>query len=186
MIGLANAGADAANCIKQAAEFQLTKNGTSLAALQCLLPQIRAIGVQDAQGLYLTESFYWDMSGATRAFSERFSAQVRDAKPSTIHAGCYSGVLHYLKTVAAMGADAARADGAATVARMKEMPTDDPLFGRGRIREDGRKIHDMYLFRVKSPAASRGPWDCYDLVRTIPGEQAFRPIREGGCPFVRL
>ncbi len=186
VIGLANAGTDAANCIKQAAEFQLTSSGAKLAALQCLLPQIHSIGVQDAQGLYLTESFYWDMNDATRAFAERFSKQIHDAKPSMIHAGCYSGVLHYLKTVAAMGADAARADGAATVARMKAMPTDDPLFGRGRIREDGRKIHDMYLFRVKSPASSKGPWDCYNLVHTIPGEQAFRPLHEGGCSLVPM
>ena len=124
------------------------------------------------------------MNDATRAFAERFSKQIHNAKPSMIHAGCYSGVLHYLKTVAAMGADAARADGAATVARMKTMPTDDPLFGRGRIREDGRKIYDMYLFRVKSPASSKGPWDCYKLVHTIPGEQAFRPLHEGGCSLV--
>jgi len=103
-----------------------------------------------------------------------------------IHAGCYAGVLHYLKAVASLGPEAARADSAAVVAEMKRLPTDDPLFGKGRIRKDGRKMHDMHLYRVKPPAASRDSWDLYDLVRTMPGEQAFRPVGEGGCPLVRF
>ena len=184
VIGLANAGADAANCIKQAAEFGLTGGGVRLAALQCLLPSIHGIGAEAAQGLYLTESFYWDADAGTRAFSDRFAHAMPGTRPCMIHAGCYAGVLHYLKAVASLGPEAARADGAAVVAEMKRLPTDDPLFGKGRIREDGRKIHDMHLYRVKPPAASHGSWDLYDLVRTTPGEQAFRPVGEGGCPLV--
>ena len=189
VVGLANAGADAANCIKQAAEFGLTRTdgqggGTRLAALQCLLPSIRGLGAEGAQGLYLTESFYWDMDPGTRAFADRFMQAVPGTRPCMIHAGCYSGVLHYLRAVATLGPEAAHADGAAVVAAMKAMPTDDPLFGRGRIRADGRKIHDMHLFRVKPPAASHDPWDLYDLVHTTPGEQAFRPMSGGGCPLV--
>ncbi len=184
MIGLANAGADAANCIKQAGEFGLTAGGTKLAALQCLLPSVVGIGAEAAAGLYLTESFYWSADAGTRAFADRFSAAVPGTRPCMIHAGCYAGVLHYLKAAASIGVDAARADGAAMVAAMKALPTDDPLFGRGRIREDGRKLHDMHLFRVKPVGTVRDPWDIYDLVRTTPGEQAFRPMKEGGCPLV--
>lgn len=184
VIGLANAGTDAANCIKQAGEFGLTAGGARLATLQCLLPQIHGVGIQAAQGLYNTESFYWDLNEGTRGFSDRFAREVPGTKPSMIHAGCYAGVLHYLKAVAAIGPDAAR-DGAAAIAQMKRMPTDDALFGGGRIREDGRKIHDMHLFRVKTPAASKGDWDLYELVRTVPGEQAFRPLAAGGCSLVR-
>ncbi len=185
VIGLANAGADAANCIKQATEFGLTRGGVRLAALQCLLPSIHGIGAEAAQGLYLTESFYWDADPGTRAFSDRFARAMPGTRPCMIHAGCYAGALHYLKAVASLGPEAARADGAGVVAEMKRLPTDDPLFGRGRIREDGRKIHDMHLYRVKSPAASHNSWDLYDLVHTTPGEQAFRPLNEGGCPLVR-
>ena len=184
VIGLANAGADAANCIKQAGEFGLARDGTRLAALQCLLPSVVGIGAAAAQGLYLTESFYWNADAGTRAFADRFSAAVPGTRPCMIHAGCYAGVLHYLKAVAAMGTDAARRDGAAAVAAMKALPTDDPLFGQGRIRVDGRKLHDMHLFRVRAPAAVRDPWDIYDLVHTTPGEQAFRPLKDGGCPLV--
>ncbi len=184
IIGLANAGADAANCIKQAAEFGLTRGGTRLAALQCLLPSLIGVGAEQAQGLYLTEAFYWNANPATRAFSDRFAAAMPGTRPCMIHAGCYAGVLHYLKAVAAIGTDAARADGAATVAAMKRLPTEDALFGPGRIREDGRKIHDMHLFRVKPARSVRDPWDLYDLVHTTPGEQAFRPMAGGGCPLI--
>ena len=186
VVGLANAGSDAANCIKQAAEFGLTLGGTRLAALQCLLPSLRPVGAEGAQGLDLTESFYWDMNDGTRAFADRFMQAMPGTRPCMIHAGCYSGVLHVLRAAAALGAGAAWTapawtDGAALVAAMKRLPTDDPLFGPGRIREDGRKLHDMHLFRVKPPARSRDSWDLYDLVRTTPGEQAFRPMAEGGC-----
>ena len=185
VVAFANAGADAANSIKQAGEFALTANGTRLAALLCFIPQIHGIGLKTAQGLLLTEAFYWDLNDATRAFSARYSAEMKGAKPCTIQVGCYSGTLHYLKAVAAMGIDKAKASGADAVAMMKQLPTDDAVFGKGRVREDGRKIHDMHLFQVKSPAESKGDWDYFRLVRTIPGEAAFRPLADGGCPMVR-
>ncbi len=184
VVAFANAGTDAQNCVKQAAEFGLTQGGTKLATLQCLMPQIRALGVEAAQGLYNTESFYWDLTDGTRAFSDRWSKENGGNKPSMIHAACYSEVSHYLAAVAVIGVDAARADGAVAVAQMKRMPADDTLFGPGRVREDGRKIHDMHLFRVKTPARSHGAWDLYDLIATTPGGQAFRPIASGGCPLV--
>ena len=184
VIGLANAGTDAANCVKQAGEFGLINGPARLATLQCLLPQIHGLGAQAAQGLYNTETFYWDFDDGTREFSARFARAMSGDKPSMIHAGCYGGVLHYLRAVDAMGLAAAQADGAATVAQMKRMPTHDGLFGDGRIREDGRKMHDVHLFRVKRPAASREPWDLYDLVHTTPAEQAFRPMAAGGCPLI--
>ncbi len=185
VIGLANAGTDAANCLKQAGEFGVTRGGTRLATLQCLLPQIRGVGLEAAQGLFNTEAFYWDMNPGTRAFSARWEREVPGMKPSMIHAGCYAGTLHYLRAVAGIGATSARADGAAAITAMKALPTDDPLFGRGRVREDGRAIHDIFLFRVKAPAASKAPWDIYDLVRTTPGEQAFRPLAGAGCPMLK-
>lgn len=186
VIAFANAGADAANCIKQAVEFGLTGGKTKLAALLCFIPQIHGLGLAAAQGLLLTEAFYWDLNDRTRAFSARYGAQMEGRMPCTIQVGCYSGVLHYLKAVAALGVDAARASGAAAVAQMKRMPTDDDVFGAGRLREDGRKIHDMHLFQVKTPAESKSPWDIYKLVRTIPGEEAFRPLAEGACPMVHI
>jgi branched-chain amino acid transport system substrate-binding protein len=184
VIALANAGADAANSIKQANEFGITQGGARLAALLCFISQIHGIGLQAAQKLLLTEAFYWNLNDATRALSARFAAKMNGAKPGTIQAGTYSGVLHYLKAVAAMGVDAAKANGAAAVQEMKKLPTDDAAFGKGRVREDGRKIHDMHLFQVKTPAESKEPWDIYKLVRTTPGEEAFRPLNAGGCPMV--
>jgi branched-chain amino acid transport system substrate-binding protein len=185
VVAFANAGADAANCIKQAGEFGLTQGGQKLASLLCFIPQIHGIGLQAAQGLLLTEGFYWDLDERTRAFSQRYGARMDGQMPCTIQVGCYSGVLHYLKAVAAMGVDAARASGAAAVRQMKQIPTDDDVFGKGRVREDGRKIHDMHLFEVKRPAESKSSWDLYRLVRTTPGEQAYRPLGEGQCPMVR-
>ena len=185
VVGLANAGTDAANCIKQAGEFGLQAGGARLAALQCLMPQIHGIGVEAAQGLYNTEAFYWDLNDATRTWSARWAKDNPGLQPSMIHAGCYTGVLHYLRAVAAIGVEAAKADGAAAVAAMKRLPADDALFGPGTVREDGRKVHAVHLFRVKAPAASTGPWDLYDLVHTTPGNEAFRPITAGGCPLVR-
>ena len=184
VIGLANAGTDAANCVKQAGEFGVTQSGARLATLQCLMPQIHGVGVAAAQGLFNTESFYWDLNDDTRAWSNRWSAQNDGNRPSMIHAGCYAGVTHYLKAVAAMGIDAAKANGAAAIAQMKRMDAGGPLFGPGRIREDGRKLHDVHLFRVKTPAASRGPWDLYDLVSTTPADRAFRPLADGNCPMI--
>jgi branched-chain amino acid transport system substrate-binding protein len=186
VVGFASAGADSSNLIKQASEFGLAQDGkTKLAALLCFIPQIHALGLQASKGLLVSEAFYWDLNDGTRALSERYSPQVGGAKPCTIQAGCYSGTLHYLKAVAALGVDNARRSGAAVIAKMKEIPTDDAAFGKGRLREDGRKIHDMYLFEVKAPADSKKPWDYYKYVRTVAGEKAFRPLALGKCPIVK-
>jgi branched-chain amino acid transport system substrate-binding protein len=181
VIGLANAGTDTVNCLKQAAEFGVTRRGTRLAGLLFQIADVHSLGLQAAQGLALTEAFYWDMNEGTRAFSTRFAPEMGGQKPGMIHAGGYSAVLHYLKARAALGADAS---GRAAVGWMKANGTEDPLFGRGTVRADGRKVHDMYLFRVKSPEESRGPWDYYATMRTIPPDQAFRPMRGGGCAMV--
>jgi branched-chain amino acid transport system substrate-binding protein len=184
IIGFASAGADSSNLIKQASEFGLATGNVKLAALLCFIPQIHALGLQVSKGLLVSEAFYWDLNDGTRALAERYAPQVGGAKPCTIQAGCYSGVLHYLKAVAALGVDDARKSGAAVVAKMKEIPTDDAAFGKGRLREDGRKIHDMYLFQVKAPEESKQPWDYYKYLRTVPGEQAFRPLADGKCAIV--
>jgi len=185
VVGLASAGADTANLVKQASEFGLASGGTRIAALLCFIPQIHAMGLKDAKGLLTCEAFYWDLNDQTRAFAARYAPQVGGAMPCTIQAGCYSGVLHYLKAVAALGTDAAKADGKAVVAKMVEIPTDDVVFGKGRLRPDGRKIHDMHLFEVKAPAQSTRPWDYYKFVRTTPGEEAYRPLADGKCPLVK-
>ena len=181
VIGLANAGGDTINSIKQAAEFGITQGGQSLAGLLVFISDIHALGLQTAQGLVLTEAFYWDQNDASRAFAKRFAPQFKNNMPTMVQAGVYAAVLHYLKAVEALKSDA---DGKAVVAKMKEMPTDDPLFGKGTIRADGRKIHDMYLFEVKKPSESKGAWDYYKLRATIPAAEAFRPLKDGGCPLV--
>ncbi len=180
IIGLANAGSDTTNSIKQAAEFGIVKGGQKLAGLLVFLPDVHGLGVEKAQGLNITEPFYWDLNDDTRAWSQRFAAQNKGVYPSSDHAGVYAGVLHYLKAVDAAGTD----DGTTVVAQMKALPTDDPLFGKGEIRADGRKIHPVYLFEVKSPEESTGPFDYYKLKKTIPAEEAFRPLEQGGCPLV--
>ena len=182
VLGLANAGADTINCIKQAKEFGLKMR---LAGLLVFLSDVHSLGLDICQGLALTESFYWDLNPQTRAFAGRFIAAVPGKRPTMVHAGTYSSALHYLKTVAAMGPAAAKADGAATVARMKAMPTDDECFGKGSIRIDGRKIHPSYLFEVKKPSESKGPWDYYKQIGTTASEDAFRPLNAGGCPLVK-
>ena len=182
IIGLANAGSDTINSIKQAAEFGITSGGQNLAALLAFITDVHALGLRTAQGLIMTEAWYWDMNDANRAFTKRFAPQYKGVHPTMVHAGVYSAVLHYLKAVEALKSDA---DGKAIVAKMKEMPTDDPLFGKGTVRADGRKIHPMYLFEVKKPAESKGAWDYYKLRATIPENEAFRPLAEGGCPLVR-
>jgi branched-chain amino acid transport system substrate-binding protein len=182
VIGLANAGGDTTNSIKQAAEFGIVQGGQSLAGLLVFLTDVHALGLQTAQGLILTEAFYWDANDETRKFAADFAKRNRGIHPTMIHAGVYSSVLHYLKTLKELGADA---DGAAVVAKMKEMPTEDRLFGKGEVRVDGRHIHPMYLFEVKKPEESKGPWDYYKLRATIPAEQAFRPLDQGGCPLVK-
>lgn len=186
VIGFASAGADSSNLIKQASEFGLANGQVKLAALLCFIPQIHALGLPASKGLLVSEAFYWDLNDGTRALTQRYAPQVGGAKPCTIQAGCYSGVLHYLKAVAALGLENARKSGATIVAKMKEIPTDDLAFGKGRLREDGRKVHDMHLFEVKSPEESKQAWDYYKFLKTVPGEKAFRPIADGKCPLVHL
>jgi len=181
IIGLANAGGDTTNSIKQAAEFGIVKGGQKLAGLLVFLTDIHALGLQTAQGLTFTETFYWDMNDQTRAFSKRFAAADKGIHPTMVHAGVYASVLHYLKAVEALKSD----DGTKVIAKMKEMPTDDPLFGKGSIRVDGRKIHPAYLVQVKTPAESKAPWDYYKIVATIPADQAFRPLADGECSLVK-
>jgi len=181
IIGLANAGGDTTNAIKQAAEFGIVKGGQNLAGLLVFITDVHALGLDKAQGLIMTETFYWDMNDKTRAFAKKFAERNRQIHPTMIHAGVYSATLHYLKAVEALKGD----DGTKVIAKMKEMPTDDPLFGKGTIRADGRKVHPAYLFEVKKPSESKGPWDYYKLRSTIPAEQAFRPIDQGDCPLVK-
>jgi branched-chain amino acid transport system substrate-binding protein len=181
VIGLANAGGDFTNTMKQAAEFGIVQGGQSLAGLLVFITDVHSLGLQVAQGLVMTEAFYWDQNDQTRAWSKRFADRNGGKMPTMVHAGVYAGALHYLKAVEALkGKDTAQ-----VMAKMKEMPTDDPLFGKGKVRQDGRKIHDMYLFEVKKPAESKGPWDLYKQLATIPADQAFRPLNEGGCPLVK-
>ena len=180
VIGLANAGGDTINSIKQAAEFGIVKGGQNLAGLLVFLPDVHGLGLNTAQGLVFTETFYWDLNDQTRAWAKRFAAANGGKYPSADHAGVYAAVLHYLKAVEAGKTD----DGTKVVAKMKELPTDDPLFGKGMIRADGRKIHPAYLFEVKKPSESKGPYDYYKLRATIPADQAFRPIDQGECPLV--
>ncbi len=181
IIGLANAGGDTTNAIKQGAEFGIVSGGQNFAGLLVFLTDVHALGLEKAQGLIFTESFYWDMNDKTRAFAKRFAERNRQIHPTMIHAGVYAGVLHYLKAVEALKSD----DGTKVIAKMKEMPTDDPLFGKGTIRQDGRKIHPMYLVEVKKPAESKYPWDYYKIRATIPADQAFRPLDQGDCPLVK-
>ncbi|UCG97309.1 MAG: ABC transporter substrate-binding protein [Burkholderiales bacterium] len=182
IIGLANAGGDTINSIKQASEFGIVKGGQNLAGLLVFLTDVKALGLQTAQGLIFTETFYWDRDDASRAFAKRFSEQApRNNYPTMIHAGVYSSVLHYLKAVEAAKTD----DGTKVIAKMKELPTDDPLFGKGTVRADGRKIHPALLVEVKKPSESTGPWDLYKIRATIPADQAFRPIDQGDCPLVK-
>jgi branched-chain amino acid transport system substrate-binding protein len=184
VIGLANAGGDTTNAIKQAAEFGIVQGGQKLAALLLFINDVHSLGLKTAQGLSFTESFYWDMNDNTRAWSKKFSAQTKTgAMPSMTQAGNYSGVLHYLKALEALGGNPH--DGAKVVAKMKELPTDDVLFGKGTIRADGRKMLAAYLFEVKKPEESKYPWDYYKLVATIPAEEAARPLSESECPLVK-
>jgi branched-chain amino acid transport system substrate-binding protein len=181
IIGLANAGGDTTNSIKQASEFGIVKGGQNLAGLLVFISDIHGLGLNTAQGLIFTETFYWDLNDQTRAFAKRFAAQNGGKYPTMVQAGVYAGMLHYLKAVEAAKTD----DGAKVVAKMKELPTDDPLFGKGRIRADGRKIHPAYLVEVKKPSESKGPYDYYKIRATIPADQAFRPEKDGGCSLIK-
>lgn len=180
VIAFANAGGDMANGVKQAREFGLGQGDNKLAALVAFITDIHALGLQVAQGLTLTSAFYWDMNDDTRSWTKRFVAQSGGKYPTMVHAGVYGAVLHYLKAIERIKSD----DGLSVVKAMKDIPTKDPLFGEGRIRPDGRHIHPMYLFEVKKPSESKAPWDYFKLVATIPAEQAFRPMSEGGCSLV--
>ncbi len=181
IVGLANAGGDTTNSIKQAAEFGIVKGGQNLAGMLVFLTDVHSLGLPTAQGLIFTETFYWDMNDQTRAFAKRFAAANRGIHPTMVHAGVYSSVIHYLKAIEAAKTD----DGNKVVAAMKGMPTDDPLFGKGSIRADGRKIHPAYLVEVKKPGESKAPWDYHRVRATIPADQAFRPLKDGGCPLVQ-
>jgi branched-chain amino acid transport system substrate-binding protein len=181
IIGLANAGGDTVNAIKQGAEFGITAGGQQFAGLLVFVSDVGAIGLKTAQGLVLTETWYWDMTDANRSWTKRWQAEHPGKFPTMVHAGVYSAVTHYLKAVAALKSSG---DGKAVVAKMKEIPTDDPLFGKGYVRADGRNIHPAFLFEVKKPEESKYPGDLYKLRATIPAEEAFRPLKDGNCPLV--
>ncbi len=180
VIGLANAGGDTINTIKQAAEFGIMKGGQKISPLLAFVTDIDGVGLETAQGLLLSEAFYWDLNDDTRAFSKRFMERIGRV-PSAAQAGVYSSVLHYLKAVKAAGTT----DPAAVMKIMKETPINDMFAKNGRIREDGRMVHDMYLFEVKKPSESKGRWDDYKLLATVPGDEAFQPLSESRCPLVK-
>ncbi|MBS0548909.1 MAG: ABC transporter substrate-binding protein [Proteobacteria bacterium] len=181
IIGLANAGGDTINSIKQAAEFGIVKGGQKLAGLLVFISDVHSLGLERAQGLRLTEAFYWDLNDQTRAFSKRFAEKFKGKMPTSVQAGFYSATLAYLNAVKATGTD----DADKVMAYMKSVKWDDPIFGKSYIRADGRMMHDMYLFEVKKPSESKGPWDYYNKLATIPADEAFRPMDQGGCPMVK-
>jgi branched-chain amino acid transport system substrate-binding protein len=183
VVGLANSGIDTVNCVKQAHEFGITQKA-KLAALLMMLPDLHGVGLATAQGLLLSEAFYWDMDDNSRTYGKRFAARMDGWMPSMIQAGDYAANWHCLKAMAALGVDKAKPSGRATVAQMKAMPTEDTLFGTGSVRPDGRVLHPMYLFEVKAPADSKYDWDYYKLAQTTPADQAFRPLNDGGCALV--
>jgi len=183
VLGLCNAGADTVNSIKQAAEFGLTRK-MKIAALLMYINDVHGLGLEAAQGLYLTESFYWDLNDRTRAFTKRMQVRMPATMPNMTTAGNYAGTLHFLKAVQDLGIGA-KSDGAAVVARMKAMPTDDDAFGQASIRADGLALVPSYLFEVKTPAESKYPWDYFKQVAATPADKAWRPLSEGGCPLVR-
>ncbi|MBH5396847.1 ABC transporter substrate-binding protein [Bradyrhizobium sp. CNPSo 4010] len=184
IIGLANAGGDTTNAIKQAAEFGIVSGGQKLAALLLFINDVHSLGLKTAQGLTFTESFYWDLNDQTREWSKRFQkVSPKGSMPSMTVAGLYAEILHYLKAMEALGGNPH--DGAKVVAKMKELPTDDPLFGKGPLRQDGRRLIPAYLFEVKKPEESKGPWDYYKLVATIAPEDAAKPLKDSDCPLVK-
>jgi branched-chain amino acid transport system substrate-binding protein len=185
VLALCNAGGDTVNCIKQAREFGLLDT-MKVAALQFQSTAVHGTGLEVAQGILTSAGYYWDFNSRTRAFNDRIKPKSPKIWPNMTQAGCYGATLHYLKTVADMGVAAAKADGRAVVERMKRIPTDDDVFGAGRIREDGRHLHDVHLFEVKKPFESENEWDVMKFIATTPAEQAFRPLAEGGCPLVKI
>jgi branched-chain amino acid transport system substrate-binding protein len=182
IIALVNAGGDTINSIKQSVEFGISSGGQRVVAMVLYLSDVHSLGLKVAQGLQFTESFYWDLNDATRSWAKRFAPRNNGRYPTAMQAGVYGVSLHYLKAVDALGASG---DGKAVVDQMKKLPTDDPLFGKGSVRIDGRKLHNMYLFEVKKPDESKYAWDYYKLIKTIPPAEAWRPLNEGGCDFVR-
>ncbi len=182
VVGLAMAGGDVSNAVKQAAEFGIVEGGQRLVGMLVFITDIHALGLHAAQGLQFTAAFYWDKDDRTRAFATRFAEANHGIHPTMVHAGVYASVLHYLKAVVALQD---KSDGSKVVAKMKALPTDDPLFGQGSIRIDGRALHSLYLYQVKKPEESKGPWDYYKLVETIPADRAFRPLDQGGCSLVK-
>ncbi len=182
VVGLANAGGDTINSIKQSAEFGIVQAGQRLAGLLVFVTDVHSLGLKVAQGLQYTDSFYWDMNDNTRAWTKRFVEKMNGKQyPTMNHAGNYSGMMHFLKAI-----DAAQTrDGAKIVAKMKELPSEDVVFGKGKVREDGRHMHDMHLWQVKKPEESKAPWDYAKLVKTIPADVAWRPLDQGGCPLVK-
>ena len=181
IIGLANAGGDTVNAIKQGAEFGITAGGQQFAGLLVFISDVNSLGLKAAQGLVLTATWYWDMTASNRSWTKRWQAEHPGKFPTMVQAGVYSATLHYLKAVAALKS---ATDGKAVIAKMKEMPTDDPLFGKGMVRADGRKIHPAFLFEVKKPEESKYPGDDYKLRATIPADEAFRPMKDDKCPMV--
>ncbi|MBX6374409.1 MAG: ABC transporter substrate-binding protein [Acetobacteraceae bacterium] len=178
---LANSQADFINAMKQAGEFGLTRRGQRVLGLAVYVSDIVSLGLEPTQGAIVTGNWYWDLNDGTRDFARRFAARHNGRMPTALQANVYAAVLHYLKAVDAVGGST---DGRAVVARMKAMPTDDRIFGRGSIRADGRRMSPVYVFQVKAPGESSGPYDVYRLVREVPVEEAYRPIEEGGCPLV--
>jgi branched-chain amino acid transport system substrate-binding protein len=181
VIGLANAGGDTVNSIKQAAEFGITQGGQSLAGMLVFVNDVKALGLKTAQGLVFSETFYWDENDQTRAWSKRFGEKLNNRMPNMTNAGVYGSVLHYLKAVVAEKSK----DPTKVMARMKATPTDDILFGKGSIREDGRKIHDAFLLEVKKPEESKGDWDVAKILSKVPADQVWRPLDQGNCPLVK-
>ena len=181
VIGLANAGGDTINSIKQAGEFGIVKGGQKLAGLLVFISDVNSLGLKLAQGLNLTEAFYWDQTDATRAFAKRFAEKFGGKMPTSIQAGFYSATKRYLEAIKEAGTD----DADKVMASLKAEPFDDPIFGKSTIRADGRNVHDMYLYEVKKPEESKGPWDYYKFIRAIPGNEAFRPMDQGECPLVK-
>jgi len=184
IIGLANAGGDTTNSIKQASEFGITSGGQKLAALLLFASDVHSLGLKMTQGLQFTETFYWDMNDGTRAFSKRFSDRMKNKnQPTMVQAGIYASISHYLKALDSMGSNPH--DGVKVVDKMKSMPTDDALFGKGQIQANGRKVHPGYLFEVKKPEESKYPWDYYKLIATIPANEAFTPLDKSACLLVK-
>jgi branched-chain amino acid transport system substrate-binding protein len=180
ILGLANAGGDLINSVKQAKEFGLTQSGQTLAGLLVFISDVHSLGLETTQGMYLTEGFYWDLDDKSRAWSKGFFDKQKKA-PTSVHAGVYSSIYNYLKAVEATGTD----DPAAVIQHLRSITINDPIIRNGKLREDGRLVHDMYLLQVKKPAESKKPWDYYTVKQTIPADQAFRPLAQSECPLIK-